>query len=50
MEGLLWGTLPIGSSIVALVLMLAFPEKRRMRETIEFPLVTDEEPVLREAR
>jgi hypothetical protein len=51
MEGLLWGTLPIGSSIVALFLMLAFPDRRRTRETIEFPLVTtDEEPLLREAR
>jgi hypothetical protein len=51
MEGLLWGTLPIGSSIVALILMLAFPDRRRTRETIEFPLVTtDEEPLLREAR
>jgi hypothetical protein len=50
MEGFLWGTLPIGSSIVALVLMLAFPDKRRLREPIEFPVVETEEPLLREAR
>jgi hypothetical protein len=50
MEGLLWGTLPIGSSILALVLLLMFPDKRRTRETIEFPLVENEEPLLREAR
>ena len=50
MEGLLWGTLPIGSSIVALFLILAFPDKRQRRETIEFPLVAAEEPLLREAR
>src|SRR5215467_8406316 len=50
MEGLLWGTLPIGSSIVALLLVLAFPDKRRKLETIEFPLAASEEPVLREAR
>jgi len=50
MEGLLWGTLPIGSSILALFLVLAFPDKRHRRETIEFPLVTAEEPLLREAR
>jgi hypothetical protein len=50
MEGLLWGTLPIGSSIVALVLVLMFPDKKRTRETIEFPLVENEEPLLREAR
>ena len=50
MEGLLWGTLPIGSSILALILILAFPDRRQRRETIEFPLVTTEEPLLREAR
>jgi hypothetical protein len=50
MEGLLWGTLPIGSSILALVLVLMFPDKKRTRETIEFPLVENEEPLLREAR
>jgi hypothetical protein len=50
MEGLLWGTLPIGSSIVALLLVLAFPDKRRKLETIEFPLAASEEPLLREAR
>ncbi|HKD78630.1 MAG TPA: hypothetical protein VKH81_03000 [Candidatus Angelobacter sp.] len=49
MEGLLWGTLPIGSSILALVLMLLFPDRRRGHETIEFPLVESEEPLLREA-
>jgi hypothetical protein len=51
MEGFLWGTLPIGSSIVALFLVLVFPDKRRIQEPIEFPLVeTTEEPLLREAR
>jgi hypothetical protein len=50
LEGVLWGTLPIGSSIVALVLVLVFPDKRRIREPIEFPLVESEEPLLREAR
>ena len=50
MEGFLWGTLPIGSSILALVLMLLFPDKRRTRETIKFPMVESEEPLLREAQ
>src|SRR5262249_30495293 len=50
MEGFLWGTLPIGSSIVALVLVLLFPDKRRTRETIQFPMVESEEPLLREAQ
>ena len=49
-EGFLWGTLPIGSSILALFLMLAFSDRRRQTETIEFPLVPAEEPFLREAR
>jgi hypothetical protein len=50
MEGFLWGTLPIGSSIVAILLMLVFPDQRRKSHTIQFPLVSTEEPVLREAR
>ncbi len=50
MEGFLWGTLPIGSSILALLLMLMFPDTRRKRETVEFPFAPSEEPVLREAR
>jgi len=49
MEGLLWGTLPIGSSVLALLLILAFPDKRRKLETIEFPMTSSEEPVYREA-
>ena len=47
---LLWGTLPIGSSILALILFFLLPDRRRTTETIEFPLVTTEQPVLREAR
>jgi hypothetical protein len=50
MEGLLWGTLPIGSSVVALLLMLMFPDRRRKLEAIEFPMTASQEPVLREAR
>jgi hypothetical protein len=50
MEGILWGTLPIGSSILALFLMLFFPDKRKKVETIEFPLAANEEPIFREAR
>lgn len=50
MEGLLWGTLPFGSSLLAIFLVIAFPDRKRMTETIEFPVVTSEQPVLREAR
>jgi hypothetical protein len=49
-EGFLWGTLPIGSSIIALLLVVAFPDRRRKIETIQFPVIATEEPILREAR
>jgi hypothetical protein len=48
-EGIMWGTLPFGSSLLALILALALPDKRRRAETYEFP-VSESEPVLREAR
>lgn len=49
-EGILWGTLPIGSSILALILVVVLRDKRRITETLEFPAVSSAEPVLREAR
>jgi hypothetical protein len=50
LEGLLWGTLPIGSSILAVLLMLAFPDPRRRSQPIEFPAIPAAEPALRGAR
>ena len=50
LEGLMWGTLPIGCSIVALLLVLLFTDQSHKSETIQFPLIATEEPVLREAR
>jgi hypothetical protein len=50
LEGILWGTLPVGSSILALILVLALRDRRRITETLEFPSVATDEPVLREAR
>jgi hypothetical protein len=49
-EGLLWGTLPIGSSILAVLLVLMLSDRRRRSSTIEFPAIAETEPVLREAR
>ena len=49
LEGFLWGTLPIGSSILALFVVLLLPDRRRRFEHIEFPAIS-QEPVLREAR
>ncbi|HEY6253913.1 MAG TPA: hypothetical protein VI685_28485 [Candidatus Angelobacter sp.] len=50
LEGFWWGTVPIGSSILALLLVLLLPDRRRKFEHIEFPVISTQEPVLREAR
>jgi hypothetical protein len=48
---LLWGTLPMGTVVFALGLLIAFPERRRIAETIDFPATATPEPVvLREAQ
>jgi hypothetical protein len=39
-QGLMWGTLPFGSSILA-ILVLLIPEKRRRRIAVEYPVSTD---------
>ncbi len=50
LQGILWGTLPIGTSILGLILALVLPDKRRVGgETIEFPTIPAE-AVLRGAR
>ncbi|HKD83459.1 MAG TPA: hypothetical protein VKB58_01835 [Terriglobales bacterium] len=50
-EGLMWGILPVASSLFALLLVLLLPERRRLGETLEFPAPATVEPmVLREAR
>ncbi|MCU1306921.1 MAG: integral rane protein [Acidobacteriaceae bacterium] len=36
-QGIAWGIFPIGSSIVALFLMVLIPDKKRVGRTIEFP-------------
>ena len=51
MEGLMWGILPVASSLFALLLVLLLPERRRLGETLEFPAPATVEPmVLREAK
>ena len=50
-EGLMWGILPVASSLFALLLVLLVPERRRVGETLEFPAPSVREPmVLREAK
>ena len=36
-HGLLWGLLPIGSSVLAILLLILWPDRRRVREVVEFP-------------
>lgn len=50
MEGLLWGTLPIGVSIVAILLVVAMPDRRREAGAVSFPAHADQPVVLREAK
>ncbi len=50
-EGLLWGTLPLGSSILAILLALLLPDRVRATEhLVEFPVPTGEHVYVREAR
>lgn len=49
-EGLEWGTLPVLSSLLALLLVIMIPERRRMVEPLEFPAAaSSDEVALREA-
>jgi hypothetical protein len=53
LEGLLWGTLPLGSSILAILLAFLIPDRQRIRSEILLPFPTATEPesvLLREAR
>jgi hypothetical protein len=51
LQGILWGILPVASSLFALLLVLLVPERRRVRETLEFPARASSEPmILREAK
>jgi hypothetical protein len=51
LQGLLWGILPVGASLLALFLVLLLPERRRVRQTVEFPLPVSGQPLLvREAQ
>jgi hypothetical protein len=50
LQGILWGTVPIGCSILALILVMALPDKKRVAETLQFPSVSTGELVLREAQ
>lgn len=44
-EGLLWGILPIGSSLLALWLELLWPSRRRVPQPVRIPVATTEDYV-----
>jgi len=48
-QGVMWGTLPIGSSFLAIFVAIAMPDKRRMAEPLAFP-ATVPEVYVREAK
>ena len=49
-QGILWGTLPIGSSLLALILIIFLRDRRRLAETLQFPSMRETEPEFKEAR
>jgi len=48
-QGAMWGTLPMLSSLLAIFLIIALPERRRVAETVEFPAAGAPAVSLREA-
>jgi hypothetical protein len=52
LEGLLWGTLPLGSSILAILFAFIIPDRTRVRTDIVLPFPTSEEEhaLVREAK
>jgi hypothetical protein len=46
-EGLLWGTLPVAASLLAIFLVIVLPERKRSDEVIEFPATAPESVYLR---
>lgn len=49
-QGIMWGIFPIGSSILVIVVLLAFPDRKRVAEPVEFPSAPADEGIyLREA-
>jgi len=52
LEGLLWGTLPFGSSILAILFAFMIPDHSRVRSDIllPFPVGSEEGTLVREAR
>jgi hypothetical protein len=46
----MWGILPIGSSVLAIVVLLLFPERKRIAAPVEIPAAADHAVYMREAK
>jgi hypothetical protein len=49
-QGMMWGILPIGSSLLALLVVVLLPDAKRIAAPLEFPAAVNETAYLREAR
>jgi hypothetical protein len=49
-QGIMWGILPIGSSILAIVAIVLLPERKAVTEPLQFPATLDESAYLPEAK
>lgn len=49
-ESLMWGILPVGCSLLALIAVLAIPERKRLPQALEFPAPASPVFDLREAK
>jgi hypothetical protein len=49
-QGLMWGTFPIGSAFLAIIVVVLLPDRRRASQALEFPSAAAESVYLREAK
>jgi hypothetical protein len=49
-QGIMWGILPIGSSVLAIAVLLLFPERKRVAAPVGFPAAADHAVYMREAK
>jgi hypothetical protein len=49
-QGIMWGILPIGSSVLAILVLLLLPERKRVAQPVEMPALADDAVYLREAK
>jgi hypothetical protein len=47
-EGLLWGTLPMGSAVLAVLFLILLPDRRRMPQVVMIPVRTNDAVYVRE--